>query len=312
MGYPATKTGTRVFKKVCLGAFACQECVAWQMRKLAVQPGSSLGPACLGSRVAAAELETFICTCIAVSSWGQAASSGVSVQPMGASCSRPSGGGLTSALGSSSKLPCLLPCVHEVSFPTLTLFMWLSAAILAVAALGAAAESAPRGVTSDVIPKESDPPGCQPDLSGTFTISAMNITAASPVSKPAQAPDGQAGNAAQPQASAPDSSGSSPLHIVGCNTPNTLVLTLSGGRLLDSTGRTGYVAANYQIQFDKPPQAGAIFTGGFSACANGSLALGGSTIFHQCLSGNFYNLYDRSWAAQCVPVYIELVRLIDC
>lgn len=57
-----------------------------------------------------------------------------------------------------------------------------------------------------------------------------------------------------------------------------------------------YIAANYQFQFDAPPQAGAIYTTGFSLCANGSLALGGSAIFYQCLSGSFYNLYDRDWA----------------
>ncbi|KAK3360813.1 hypothetical protein B0T24DRAFT_685237 [Lasiosphaeria ovina] len=37
-------------------------------------------------------------------------------------------------------------------------------------------------------------------------------------------------------------------------------------------------------------------------CGNGTLALGGSTVFYQCASGNFYNLYDGYWAAQCSPV----------
>ena len=57
-----------------------------------------------------------------------------------------------------------------------------------------------------------------------------------------------------------------------------------------------YIAANYQFQFDNPPQAGAIYTTGFSLCANNTLALGGSAIWYQCLSGSFYNLYDRDWA----------------
>ena len=70
-----------------------------------------------------------------------------------------------------------------------------------------------------------------------------------------------------------------------------------------------YVASNYQFQFDAPPQAGSIYTGGFSLCANGSLAVGGSAIFYQCLSGTFYNLYDRNWEPQgpgnhCNAVYI--------
>ncbi|KAF2465835.1 uncharacterized protein BDR25DRAFT_153885, partial [Lindgomyces ingoldianus] len=68
-------------------------------------------------------------------------------------------------------------------------------------------------------------------------------------------------------------------------------LTLSGGILKDQADRTGYVASDYQFQFDSPPQAGAIYTAGFSYCANNSLALGGSAIFFQCWSGGFFNLY---------------------
>ena len=39
------------------------------------------------------------------------------------------------------------------------------------------------------------------------------------------------------------------------------------------------------------------------------MAVGGSAIFYQCLSGSFYNLYDRNWEPQeatnnCVAVYI--------
>ncbi|KAL9125187.1 MAG: hypothetical protein Q9217_005571 [Psora testacea] len=91
-----------------------------------------------------------------------------------------------------------------------------------------------------------------------------------------------------------------------------LSLTLEDGVIMDAQGRTGYIASNYQFQFDKPPQAGALYTAGFSACANGTLALGGSSIFYQCLSGTFYNLYDRSWAAQCSPVYINALRQVPC
>jgi len=84
-----------------------------------------------------------------------------------------------------------------------------------------------------------------------------------------------------------------------------LTLTLANGILKDAEGRTGYIASNFQFQFDGPPQAGAIYTSGFSLCSNQSLALGGSAIWYQCLSGGFYNLYDRSWAPQCAPIYIE-------
>jgi hypothetical protein len=108
--------------------------------------------------------------------------------------------------------------------------------------------------------------------------------------------------------SAPTASGTP----YACRTNSSLEMSLSNGILTDSDGRTGYIAANYQFQFDKPPQAGAIFTAGFSVCANGSLALGGSNVFWQCLSGNFYNLYDRDWAAQCSPITIESLTLISC
>jgi hypothetical protein len=105
---------------------------------------------------------------------------------------------------------------------------------------------------------------------------------------------------------------STPSELVACRTDSSLEMSLSNGILTDSDGRTGYIASNYQFQFDKPPQAGAIFTAGFSVCANGSLALGGSNVFWQCRSGNFYNLYDRYWAPQCSPITIESLTLITC
>jgi hypothetical protein len=86
-----------------------------------------------------------------------------------------------------------------------------------------------------------------------------------------------------------------------------LVINLLNGQLHDASGRTGYIAANYQFQFDNPPQTGAIYTGGFSSCSNGSLALGGSAVFYECLSGSFYNLYDRQWAPQCEPILIDIL-----
>jgi hypothetical protein len=77
--------------------------------------------------------------------------------------------------------------------------------------------------------------------------------------------------------------------------------------LTDSKQRTGYIAANHQFQFDDPPQTGAIYTAGWSACSNGSLAIGGTTIFHQCLSGDFYNLYSQNEGNQCNEVTINIV-----
>lgn len=86
-----------------------------------------------------------------------------------------------------------------------------------------------------------------------------------------------------------------------------LEITLKDGVLTDSQDRTGYIAANHQFQFDGPAQTGAIYTAGWSACSNGSLALGGTTVFHQCLSGDFYNLYDETTGDQCNEVHINVI-----
>lgn len=76
----------------------------------------------------------------------------------------------------------------------------------------------------------------------------------------------------------------------------------------DQAGRTGYIAANDQFQFDDPPQTGAIYTAGFSVCANNTVALGGSAIWWQCLSGSFYNIYDVKQGNQCNEIYIEAIN----
>ena len=100
---------------------------------------------------------------------------------------------------------------------------------------------------------------------------------------------------------------------VACGSDSTLTIQLKNGKLTDNQGRTGYIASNYQFQFDKPAQAGAIYTSGWGVCGNGTLSLGGQTTFYQCLSGDFYNLYDRDFGAgQCKPVELAAVDLKDC
>lgn len=86
-----------------------------------------------------------------------------------------------------------------------------------------------------------------------------------------------------------------------------MTTTLNNGVLKDSQGRTGYIASNYQLQYDAPPQAGAIYTAGFSILPNNSLALGPSAIFYSCYTGGFSNLYDRAWAPQCLPVLLDII-----
>ena len=136
--------------------------------------------------------------------------------------------------------------------------------------------------------------------------SQISASASSPATTPAP------GASSTSAAAAPSNSSSANNVMVACATNGTLELTLDDGILHDSLGRTGYIASNYQFQFDNPPQAGAIYTAGFSVCSNGSLALGGSNVFYQCLSGGFYNLYNENWAAQCSPVTINTLMLVTC
>jgi len=87
-----------------------------------------------------------------------------------------------------------------------------------------------------------------------------------------------------------------------------LVATLTNSVLTDSKGRIGGIVANHQFQFDGPPsQAGTIYNSGWSVCSNGSLALGPSAIFYQCLSGTFYNLYNTPAGASCEAVIITVI-----
>jgi hypothetical protein len=109
----------------------------------------------------------------------------------------------------------------------------------------------------------------------------------------------------------PQATGAS-IAMVGCATNSSLSITLSGGVLKDSIGRTGYIASNFQFQFDDPPQAGALYTAGWSLCSNGSLALGGSNVFYQCLSGSFYNLYNEAIGGQCSPITLNALQLVQC
>ena len=151
----------------------------------------------------------------------------------------------------------------------------------------------------------------QASVSKTSAVSQLSDgqpqASGSSVAAVSQSADGQ------PAASGTQSgSGPAPTKLVTCASDSTLALTLDNGVLKDAKGRTGYIASNYQFQFDNPPQAGALYTSGFSVCGNGSLALGGSAVFYQCLSGTFFNLYDRYWAPQCNPVLISTLELQAC
>ncbi|KAK7514755.1 covalently-linked cell wall protein-like protein [Phyllosticta citriasiana] len=158
-----------------------------------------------------------------------------------------------------------------------------------LSALAGAALALPQGVTEVIQPKASSPDGCEQSYSGSFSITIVNATTSAGLSKRGLAARQESGGPAD----------------------TTLVVTLADGQLTDQKGRTGYIASNFQLQFDDPPQAGAIYTGGFSACSNSSIALGGSTVFYACPSGEgatkFYNFYDRSWASTCSAIHINII-----
>jgi len=152
---------------------------------------------------------------------------------------------------------------------------------LALAALAATASAATSPKPGQLVPAAPAPAGCVANFNGDFEITVVNVTTAKrDLNKRAQ-----------------------------CGGAGTLVISLANGILTDSVGRTGEIVANRQFQFDITDQLqpGAIYTGGFSICPNSTLALGGSTIFYQCLSGTFYNLYDQSLGGQCNEIYIEAI-----
>lgn len=98
-----------------------------------------------------------------------------------------------------------------------------------------------------------------------------------------------------------------------CLTDNSLSMNLNGSVLTDSKGRIGAIVANRQFQFDgPPPQAGSIYAAGWSITSDGNLALGAQDVFYQCLSGDFYNLYDENVAAQCSAVHLSVIDLVSC
>ncbi|KAI0968117.1 hypothetical protein F4678DRAFT_202792 [Xylaria arbuscula] len=148
-------------------------------------------------------------------------------------------------------------------------------ALTLASALFGLAVAAPQGVTETLTPTGAAPAGCTGTVDGNFEITVAKVT---------------------------EEKRSLPEKRDECGAEGVLVLSLSDGATTDAQGRTGYIASNYQFQFDGPPQAGALVTSGFSVCKDNTLALGDSKTFYQCLSGDFYNLYDRSWAAQCEPV----------
>ncbi|KAL2062471.1 hypothetical protein VTL71DRAFT_6737 [Oculimacula yallundae] len=151
---------------------------------------------------------------------------------------------------------------------------------LTLAALASVAFALPQGGPVNKAPESPSPAGCSKNYNGEFQVTIVNgSTTATPKRQ-----------------------------TTTCGQEGLLTAKLADGVLTDSKGRIGSIVANYQFQFDgPPPQAGALYTAGFSVCQNGSLAIGGSAVFYSCASGEFSNLYDRAWAPQCLPVFINVL-----
>jgi len=138
-----------------------------------------------------------------------------------------------------------------------------------------AAASVAQAVDEGIEPPSGPPSGCETTVKGSFSIGTLDNPSLRRRETAQEAADGG------------------------------LLCTLKDGILHDQYKRTGSVVANRQFQFDGPPQAGAIYTGGFSVCSNGSLAIGGSTRWWRCMSGEFGNLYDEYIGAQCHEIRIQ-------
>jgi hypothetical protein len=156
-----------------------------------------------------------------------------------------------------------------------------------------AATTAAQAVPEGIAPSVAAPSECRTTADGNFTIGTLKV----------------GHHARRETAMEVSSAPMMPVHVrlirARQATQGALVCTLKDGVLRDSFLRTGSVVANRQFQFDGPPQAGAIYTGGFSVCNNGSVAIGGTTRWWQCSSGGFYNLYDEWIGAQCEEIRIQ-------
>ncbi|CAG9988557.1 unnamed protein product [Clonostachys byssicola] len=153
-----------------------------------------------------------------------------------------------------------------------------------LACLSAAVQAAPPSEPKDVGNTKRISEGCSASYNGKFQIIISKRTA-----KRSEVQSGK------------------------CTDKGALVMSLKDGGLIDSQNRIGSIASNHQFQFDGPAQPNALATKGWAVCDDSTLALGPTRTFYECLSGDFYNLYDRNSAKQCEPVtiYVESCEAPD-
>lgn len=168
---------------------------------------------------------------------------------------------------------------------------FIASALVATAAAG--------GVSSAVAPTAAAPAGCSSNYAGMFQIQDTLLPGGSKRSL-------EAVRTAAPL-NQPTATTGRDLVLTSLQRDTPLTIMLTNGVLKDSDGRTGYLASNMQFQFDNPPQAGAIYTAGFTICSNGSLALGNDALWWSCLSGSFSNIYYESQGGQCKEVTLQAI-----
>ena len=97
---------------------------------------------------------------------------------------------------------------------------------------------------------------------------------------------------------------------------NGVILHFDGNGLLrDQLSRIGYIADNFQFQFDLPVQSGGYGEkefGEYKDPKTGDVFLTwrGSPDFYKCRSGNFHNLYSQSIGAQCEVTRIMVFHCV--
>ncbi|CUM67273.1 uncharacterized protein PRCAT00004966001 [Priceomyces carsonii] len=176
--------------------------------------------------------------------------------------------------------------------------------IQAQSSAAATAASVANQITDGQVQAESAATTTSPTTAAAASQISDGQIQASSVAAASQVTDGQV------QSEASSSSDSD--YPETCVSSNALTVTLEGGILKDAKGRIGAIVANRQFQFDgPPPQAGSIYAAGWGI-KDGSLAIGDTTTFYKCKSGDFSNLYDQYIGTQCVPVHIKVLKVVSC
>ncbi|KAG0642762.1 hypothetical protein HOY80DRAFT_917224 [Tuber brumale] len=98
-----------------------------------------------------------------------------------------------------------------------------------------------------------------------------------------------------------------------CLRPDSLLMTLNNGQLLDRLGRTGTIISTRQFTFATPPTpVEAIHVSGWSICPDGLLALGQQKEFFACGDTDFENIYDKEIADNCRPIFFAALPFVNC